>query len=141
MEKKLVILGICIFLLTVAFSGCQEKQANAGANFENINFESTILKIVNASLELKKDKTGIVKQAELIVYFKNMLDKPINNLKLAIDFCDKNNNILYSHPYTYNTPFPAGYTEGSPNTFDYSESSAAFVDHVNIRITEYNLTK
>ena len=85
MEKKIVVTGVCIFFLTVAFSGCQEKQAAVGQIPENILFESNFLKIANASFTLEKDKTGKIKQAELIVYFKNILDKPINNLTLAID--------------------------------------------------------
>jgi len=141
MEKKIVVTGVCIFFLTVAFSGCQEKQAAVGQIPENILFESNFLKIANASFTLEKDKTGKITQAELIVYFKNILDKPINNLTLAIDFCDKDNAILYTHPYHYTSAFPAGYTESTPNRFVYSETNAAFVDHVNIRITAYNITK
>ncbi|MCX6665731.1 MAG: hypothetical protein NT038_06700 [Euryarchaeota archaeon] len=141
MKKKLIIIGASMLFLTVVFSGCQEKQAAVWQIPENILFESNILKIVNASFELKKDKTGQVKQAELIVYFKNMLDKPIDNLTLAIDFCDKNNNILHSNPYRYISSFPAGYTESTPNTFVYSETNAASVNHVNIRITDYIIVK
>ena len=145
MEKKIVVTGVCIFFLTVAFSGCQEKQAAVGQIPENILFESNFLKIANASFTLEKDKTGKIKQAELIVYFKNILDKPINNLTLAIDFCDKDNAILVTRPLHYSSSapdwiaFPAGYTESTPNRFVYSETNTAFVNHVNIRIIAYSV--
>jgi hypothetical protein len=120
-------------------SGCQESGTNTTTVFDKILFESDILEIANASFTLTKGQGGIVKKAEVVVYFRNRLTQPIYNLTLAIDFCDENENVLYSHPYEYMSAFPPGYTEASPNRFSYTRSNVYLVDHINIRITNYNL--
>lgn len=139
MNKKILFIGISIFLCMVLLSGCQENKINAGTSNDKIFFNSDILEIANASFTLSKGKGDVIQKADVVVYFKNRLTKPIQNLTLAIDFCDKDNNILHSSPYEYVTDFPAGYTESSPNRFSYSGSNVNLVDHITIRIIHYKI--
>ena len=138
MKKYLLILGVVVIALVLALSGCQEQATTVENTFENIFFESDILEITNASYDASINK-GIIQKVDVTVNFRNKLDKPINNLRLSIDFCDENDNVIHSHPYTYGTPFPAGYSEASPNRFSYDEDNVVLVDHVNIRITNYEI--
>ena len=138
MKKYLLILGIVVIVLVLTLSGCQKEATTVENPFENIFFESDILEITNASYDASM-KNGITQKVDVTVNFRNKLDKPINNLRLSIDFCDENDNVVHSYPYTYGTPFPAGYSEASANRFSYSEENVIYVDHVNIRITNYEI--
>ena len=141
MKKEMPIIGIGIILMTIALSGCQEEAVTTERTFEGIFFESNILELTNASLDLTKGKDGAIVRAEAIFYFRNKLDKGIANLKFSIEFCDKNNNVLHSRPYQYNTIFPAGYSESSASRVPYIGDNVGYTDHVNIITTNYNIVE
>ncbi len=136
MEKKIVFLGVGIILVTIAFSGCQEEATSVEKTIENISFDSDILELVNGSLDITKDKE-IITRVEVTLYFKNLLDEDIN-VEYVVEFCDKNDNVLYDKPYKINN-LPAEYTEMSPNIFLYHGENVADFDHVNIRVLSYEV--
>jgi len=137
LKKCLSIIGVVIIILTtITLSGCQEEGATIEKNFEDIYFDSDVLELINASLDIG-EKHGVIKKVEVTFYFKNLLDKDITYLRLAIEFCDINNFVLYNHSYEYLSGFPAGYIEKSPNRISYSEANVAYFDHVKINIDEY----
>ncbi len=136
MEKKLVFLGVGIILVTIAFSGCQEEATSIEKTIENISFDSDILELVNGSLGITKDKE-IITRVEVTLYFKNLLDEDIN-VEYVVEFCDKNDNVLYDKPYEIKN-FPAEYTEMSPDIFLYHGENVADFDHVNIRVLSYEV--
>ena len=136
MEKKLVFLGVGIILVTIAFSGCQEEATSVEKTIENISFDSDILELVNGSLDITKDKE-IITRVEVTLYFKNLLDEDIN-VEYVVEFCDKNDNVLYDKPYEIKN-FPAEYTEMSPDIFLYHGENVADFDHVNIRVISYEV--
>ena len=134
MKKDLLILGMGITLVTIAFSGCQEEATLVEKTFENISFDSDILDLVNGSLEVAEDRE-IITRVEVTLYFKNLLDEIIN-VKYMVEFCDENDNVLYNKSYEIKN-FPAGYTEVSPDIFLYHGGNVADFDHVNVRILSY----
>ena len=136
MEKKLVFLGVGIILVTIAFSGCQEEATSVEKTFENISFDSDILELVNGSLDITKDKE-IITRVEFTLYFKNLLDEDIN-IEYVVEFCDKNDNVLYDKLYEIKN-FPAEYTEMSPDIFLYYGENVADFDHVDIRVLSYEV--
>jgi len=138
MEKKLVFLGVGIIVLTIAFSGCQEEATSVEKTFEKISFDSDILELVNGSLDITEDKE-IITIVEVTLYFKNLLDEEIN-VEYVVEFCDKNDNVLYEEPYGIKY-LPAKYTEISPRMLLYSGENVADFDHVNIRLLSYELNE
>jgi len=136
MEKKLVLFGVSIVLLTITFSGCQEEATLVEKNFEGIYFNSDILELVNGSLDITKDKE-IITRIEVTLYFKNLLNEDIN-LEYAVEFCDKNDNVLYYKSYEIKN-FPAKYTEASPDTFLYNGKNVADFDHVNVHVLSHKV--
>lgn len=136
MEKKLVFLGVGIILVTIAFSGCQEEATSIEKTFEDISFDSDILELVNGSLDITKDKE-IITRVEVTLYFKNLLDEDIN-VEYVVEFCDKNDNVLYDKPYEIKN-FPAEYVEMSPDIFLYHGENVADFDHVNVRVLSYEV--
>ena len=136
MEKKLVFLGVGIILVTIAFSGCQEEATSIEKTFEDISFDSDILELVNGSLDITKDKE-IITRVEVTLYFKNLLDEDIN-VEYVVEFCDKNDNVLYDKPYGIKN-LPAEYTEISPDIFLYHGENVADFDHVNVRVLSYEV--
>jgi len=136
MEKKLVFFGVGVILATIAFSGCQEEATSVEKTFEDISFDSDILELVNGSLDITKDKE-IITRVEVTLYFKNLLDEDIN-VEYVVEFCDKNDNVLYDEPYGIKY-LPAEYTEMSPDIFLYHEENVADFDHVNVRVISYEV--
>ena len=139
MKVHLTYIGIFLILASLILAGCQEEGTTTDKKFENVFFESNVLKLVNGTFELRSDKTGIVTQAYVELRFKNILDKDIN-VTYAVDFCDKNDNIIYSKNYSINY-FPAGYTEQLSDPFSYSGEDVMYVDHINIRLLEYKIIR
>jgi len=136
MEKKLVFLGVGIILVTIAFSGCQEEATSVEKTFENISFDSDVLELVNGSLDITKDKE-IITRVEVTLYFKNLLDEDIN-VEYVVEFCDKNDNVLYDKSYEIKN-LPAEYTEMSPDIFLYHEENVADFDHVNVHVISHEV--
>ena len=139
MKKVIFVFTVSIILIAILFTGCQEEEGITIENpMEGVFFESDILEIYNGSFVIDRNKNGIVTSAEVIFYFRNLLDRNINNLKISVDFCDKNDNVLKSFPYTFFV-FPAGYMERSANAFFYDGDNVIHVDHVNIHVIEYEI--
>ena len=136
MKKNLLAIGIGIILMTIVLSGCQEEGTTVKKTFENIYFDSEILELVEGSLNFTDDN-GIITKADLMLRFKNILNETIS-VTFNVEFCDKNDNVLYSKPYSINS-FPAGWAERSPNRFSYYGNDVADVDHVNVLIVEYEI--
>jgi len=136
MKKKLVFLGVGIILVTIAFSGCQEEATLVDKTFENISFDSEILELVNGSLDITENKE-ITTRVDVTLYFKNLLDEDIS-VKYLVEFCDKNDNVLYNKSYEIKN-FPAEYTEVSPDSFLYTGQNVADFDHVNVRVLSHEV--
>ena len=139
MMEKIKIISISIIICSILFlSGCQDNTA-VDVLFENINFDSDILKLINGSFNPTRGNDGEIIEVEVIFYLENIAGQPIKNLSLSIDFCDEQDNIIYHHPYKYGSPFPEGYREHSPNRMSYKGRNVEFIDHVNIEIANYQL--
>ncbi len=136
MKKKLIIFGVSIILITIAFSGCQEEASTPKEFFENISFDSDILELVNGSLDIIEDN-GITTRVEITLYFKNILDEDIN-VEYMVEFRDKYDNALYNKSYEIKN-LPAGYVEMSPDIFSYHGGNVADFDHVNISVPNYEI--
>jgi len=136
MEKKLIIFGLSIILITIAFSGCQEEASTSKESFENISFDSDILELVNGSLDITEDN-GITTRVEITLYFKNILDEDIN-VEYVVEFRDKYDDTLYNQSYEIKN-LPAGYEEMSPDIFSYHGGNVADFDHVNISVLNYEI--
>ena len=64
--------------------------------------------------------------------------QPGSESKEAIEFCDKNDNVLFEKPYEI-INFPAEYTEISPDIFSYHGENVADFDQVNVRVLSYEV--
>ena len=138
--KKISIVCVVLFFMT-SMIGCVNEGTTTGKTFENIDFESDVVKLDNANLAFIKDddEYGSVRLVELKYFLHNPLDRNVN-VTANVVFYDENGHELDSYePYTQIlTP---GYTE---NRFKYSAekpvslegSIARAVDHVLITVYE-----
>ena len=135
MKSKLIFFGTISVLLTIAISGCLENEAAVSKSHKDINFESDILQLADSTLDVKEEN-GEIYLVEATLYFKNIFNEKIN-VTYIVDFCDKNDNVLYSQSFTIGH-FPAGHTFTVPDIFKYAGENVADFNHINIAIKEYH---
>ena len=74
MNKYLWSISIIILLTVSVLSGCNTQEATEIDKFEGIRFESTIVELVNASLDLLKEK-NVIRKADVKYLFHNIAVK------------------------------------------------------------------
>lgn len=138
MKKILMLPVIIILLLTIFLSGCQEQEATVSKTFRNINFDSDVLLLVDNSLDIEKRDDEIY-FVEVALYFKNNLNE-IVNVTYIVDFCDTNDNVIYSTSLTL-AYIPPNHKYTLPDTFSYGGKNVEHFDHININIVDYEIIK
>lgn len=136
MKNKIIFIGTMFLLTIIAMSGCLENQSTTTntKTFDDINFNSDVLQLVDSNLDIKEEN-GEIYAVEVELYFKNILTQKIN-VTYLVDFCDKNDNVLYSKSFTMSY-FPPGYTFSTPDIFKYDGENVVYFDHININIESY----
>jgi hypothetical protein len=123
--------------VAVTLSGCQDS-GSSREDYSNI-FESDVVKLVNFSMELEKDKFGVISKVMLNGRIENIVDRMIN-LNITAIFFDENDGILGDKVFTIyglrNKPNP-GYS--TTFTIIYEEENVSKVDHVRIYAYRKNL--
>lgn len=137
MEKKGIGGVIFFMLVAVALCGCQAGQVDNDSYSDF--FESSVVQLVNFSLEFQKDKDGNIVDVTVNGRISNLLDKAVN-IEITTDFFDKNNKLLGNSTIRIFGLQPKG-TPGSstnvpPPYLNYKESDVSSVDHVKIRAYE-----
>ena len=134
MIKKGCILFILLLFLLVFLSGCQEqKSINVDEDFENIELESDLVKLVYGNFSIVKDKNVIIR-AEVEYLLKNIAGRDVR-LNVAVDFYDKENNLLFKSPYK-EIDLPKDYEEQIVNTAVYDGDFVSEVEHAKIIVEE-----
>lgn len=134
MIKKGCILFILLLFLLVFLSGCQEqKSINVDEGFENIELESDLVKLVYGNFSIVKDKNVIIR-AEVEYLLKNIAGRDVR-LNVAVDFYDKENNLLFKSPYK-EIDLPKDYEEQIVNTAVYDGDFVSEVEHAKIIVEE-----
>jgi len=134
MIKKGCILFILLLFLLVFLSGCQEqKSINVNEDFENIELESDLVKLVYGNFSIVKDKNVIIR-AEVEYLLKNIAGRDVR-LNVAVDFYDKENNLLFKSPYK-EIDLPKDYEEQIVNTAVYDGDFVSEVEHAKIIVEE-----
>jgi hypothetical protein len=134
MEKKFIggILGI--MFITLALCGCQGSKVEK--NYGDI-FQSSVVKLVNYSLDFERNQTGVITKATANGRISNLLDR-ILIVIINASFYDKNDNLLGQRTFTiyglrqkgapgYSTTFGIGYDD---------TATVALVDHIKMRAIE-----
>ena len=134
MIKKGCILFILLLFLLVFLSGCQEqKSINVNEDFENIELESDLVKLVYGNFSIVKDKNVIIR-AEVEYLLKNIAGRDVR-LNVTVDFYDKENNLLFKSPYK-EIDLPKDYEEQIVNTAVYDGDFVSEVEHAKIIVEE-----
>ena len=134
MIKKGCIISILLLVLLVFLSGCQEqKSINVDEGFENIELESDLVKLVYGNFSIVKDKNVIIR-AEVEYLLKNIAGRDVR-LNVAVDFYDKENNLLFKSPYK-EIDLPKDYEEQIVNTAVYDGDFVSEVEHAKIIVEE-----
>ena len=137
MRKNLFFLGFSLIVVVGFFSGCQESKIEA-ASFEGITLESSIVELVNASLNYYYDEYKEVERVEVKYLFHNIAERDIDT-EITIECYDENDNIITILGPKY-ISLPDDYTEYgfSPtvNILSYDGENAYMIDHVTIVAVE-----
>jgi len=136
MKKKLLIFGFLIICLILIFSGCQDQKAIENSYLEGIEFDSEIVELIHSEV-IKHTQDNKVLSIDVEYLFKNIAGRDLN-LKIFVEFYDKDNLLLYTGGPRY-IILPAGWIEQgvSPtNIISYSGKQANNVDHVKINASE-----
>ena len=136
MKNKFVILCIIVILTTLSLCGCNEQKATETKTFEKINFETNVLELVDSSIETLEEG-GEILSVTVTLYFKNALNNHVN-VTYVVDFCDSNDNILYSKQFDI-VNIPRNYIFYTPDVFTYNGEDAYLFDHINIKVTDYEI--
>ena len=134
MDAQKVLLGIFALFVLVSLSGCEEQATTTEKTFENIDFDSDIVKLESANLEFVKDDEEFgVRSVELNYILHNPL-KRLVTVVVDVLFFDENGRELYSEE-GYKINLPSEYTENSYNSITYDGSMVRVID--NVKITAY----
>jgi len=85
MRKDLFALGFSLIVVVGFFSGCQESEIEA-TSFEGITLESSIVELVNASLNYYYNEDNEVEKVEVKYLLHNIVRRDINTLKNQLNF-------------------------------------------------------
>ena len=133
MKKGPWLIGAILFLMGGVLSGCVFPEGvTVKNNFEGITFESSIVELVNASLDFHEDKNVITK-VDVKYLFHNIAGKNVE-VTVIVEFYDKNDNLLVTRgPKYINLPKDYVETVYSPaNIISYSGEKVSEVDHARI---------
>ena len=137
MRKDLFVLGFSLIVVVGFFSGCQESEIEA-ASFGGITLESSIVELVNASLNYYYNDYNEVEKVEIKYLFHNIAERDINT-KITIECHDENDNIITILGPKY-INLPDDYTEYgfSPtvNILSYEGENVYMIDRVTIIVEE-----
>ena len=138
MERKIIVFSVIFLLTALAVSGCVETSTKTDDDklTDEINYDSDILEIVNSSLDVIEEN-GEILYVEVTLYFRNLLDDFINVI-YRVDFCDTNDNAIYSKEYNLNN-IPGNYRFKTPDVFSYDGENVGEFDHINVYIVEYEI--
>jgi len=136
MKKNLLVLGFLIILIISIFNGCQEQKAVETSYLEGIQFESELVELIHSKV-IKRTEGEKVLNIDVEYLFKNIADRDIN-LKVFVEFYDKNNELLYTGGPKYINLLNGWAEQGvSPtNIISYSGKQVGKVDHVKIIVLE-----
>jgi hypothetical protein len=131
-------ISIILLVILSTLSGCQESETKA-VTFKNVELESSIVKLVNASLQFEKDKFDQTISVKLYYLLQNIADRDLVDIQIYIDFYDEENNLVASvGPKTNN--LPSGYRETvhhpQINIITYNGEDVNLIDHAIIRVSE-----
>lgn len=135
MNKKIkVTLFLIVFILAI-FCGCQ------GAQVENEYvqvFDSDVVKLVNHSIDVKRDRDEKIVEVYITGRVENILDSQIN-ITISVDFYDVNNEFLGKKDYTI-IGLRVKPNPGYSTTFSitYNEDNSYKFDHIKINAIEFN---
>lgn len=133
MKKGPWIIGAILFLMGGVLSGCVfQGGVTVKNNFEGITFESSVVELVNASLDFREDRNVITK-VDVKYLFRNIAGRAVE-VSVIVEFYDKNDNLLVTRgPKYINLPKDYVETVYSPaNIISYSGEKVSEVDHVRI---------
>lgn len=136
MKKNLAVYGFSIILIILIFSGCQEQKTIETSYLEGIEFKSELVELIYSNITKSIDGEKVL-NIDVKYLFKNVVGRDLN-LKVFVEFYDKNDQLLYTGGPKYIT-LPNNWTEQgvSPaNTISYSGKQANDVDHVTIIASE-----
>jgi len=134
--KKISIVCVVLFFMA-SMSGCVNEGTTTGKTFENIDFESDVVKLDNANLAFIKDdeEYGSVRLVELKYFLHNPLDRDVE-IVVNIYFYDELNREIYNEiKYPEGYSIPKGYTDGG-DTVQYDGNLVSSIDHVLITVYE-----
>lgn len=133
MKKGPWIIGTILFLMLGVLNGCVfQGGVTVKNNFAGITFESSVVELVNASLDFHEDKNVITK-VDVKYLFRNIAGRAVE-VSVIVEFYDKNNNLLAIGGPKW-ISLAKGYTEqgiGPANIISYSGEKVSEVDHVRI---------
>ena len=133
MNKRLLLVILMIFLVTIFFCGCQEQEAITSHNsFEGITFESSVAELVDASLDVHEEN-NILTRVDVKYLFRNIAGKDLE-LYVTVEYYDKGNNLLATGGPKI-IILPEGYTEQvilPANIISYSGEKVSEVEYVKI---------
>jgi len=133
MKKDPWIIGTILFLMVGVLSGCVfPGGVTVKNNFEGITFESSVVELVNASLDFHENKNVITK-VDVKYLFRNIAGRAVE-VSVIVEFYDKNDNLLVTRgPKYINLPKDYVETVYSPaNIISCSGEKVSEVDHVRI---------
>jgi hypothetical protein len=133
MKKGPWIIGTILFLMGSVLGGCVfQGGVTVKNNFEGITFESSVVELVNASLDFHEDKNVITK-VDVKYLFRNIAGRAVE-VSVMVEFYDKNDSLLVTRgPKYINLPKDYVETVYSPaNIISYSGEKVSEVDHVRI---------
>ena len=139
MNKHIVMIGVFCLMVSVFFSGCEENKTTA-IEFEDVVLISSVVELVNASLDLIEDADQIVFRAEVRYLFHNIAQRDIETLKITAEFLDINGTLLNSSRPKFIYSLYEDYVERgySPhaNIIVFEDPLAAKVDSVRLIAVE-----
>lgn len=133
---KILVVIISIIFTLLMFCGCTS--TGLDDNKFDVDFKSDIANLLDYNIDYTKNKQNKITQATVTGTIKNKLDRPVD-VKITIEFYDKNNNYLGEEKYTIE-----GLTEkdsiADTTTFTivHKGDNTHLIDHAKLDITELN---
>lgn len=131
MGKQILVIGLLFLLLIASLSGCQEPEQTA-ITYEGIELESSVVELVNASLEYHyKEGTREVVKIDAHYLFHNIAGRTIDRLIITAEFLDKEDNLVAMGGPKILNNFPKDYTEQYDPNFNTISYEGPNVDKIN----------
>ena len=123
------LLGIVIFI-SITLCGCQSNQVEDNT-YEDI-FESDVVTLINYSLDLNENKSGVITKATINGIIKNSVDRKIS-VNITAEFYNNNDYLLGKSWYKINN-MPIDYQ--TTFTIIYNKNNVADVNRIKLKATE-----